>query len=160
MELNDNAATKSFFNIEIESNTEDIDFLIEKAGIKLEGSSFCYLLSFQTKEAAVPGKVPQAVEQFLDFMRETALISNITEEDHIANLIKAYHEGNRLYLAIDFSKTILAVHNGALLVELFKIYRQYSLDFKLSFATEMTIKSIIEKVAMSDLGQSVSRLRK
>lgn len=134
-------------SLEIETNTEDFDDILQEANIKLDGCKFAYVFSLLTKTPGKKGELPPEVAAFKEFLDLTAREQGIcSEETKKSPLVHAWHNNNRLYFVIDLADTILESLVGGTLRDAFEVYRQYSIDIKVRIATAMTLKSIVETV--------------
>lgn len=143
--MNDNTATKSCLTVELETNTEDFDEILSKAGVVLEKGNFAVVYSFTTKKPAVPGKLPEPVLAFQEHIEQMAKVSFGSKDDKV-QLVRILHEGHKVYIILTPDGTMMADIAARQLTFAFDIYTSYSLDFKLRFASAMTIKSLIESV--------------
>lgn len=157
--MNDNTATKSCLTVELETNTEDFDEILAKAGVVLSGNNFAVVYSFTTKKPAVPGKLPEPVLALKDHIE--ALIKQTSPGvDEKAQFVTLLHEGQKMYLIVTPAGSMMADIVGHQLAIAFDVYTSYSLDFKFRFASAMTIKSLIDSVrSVINQGQQVCRLR-
>lgn len=143
------------FKVEMETNTEDFDDILQEGGVKIEDKCFYYLISIQTKKEAIPGQIPPVVREFTEYLISLAHETNILLPEKKTDFIKVWHKNHRLYFAIDPNETVLGNVIGEQLYGAFKVFRQYSMDIKVSICSAMTIKSIIETVGAADLGGPV-----
>ena len=137
----------------MENNTEDFDDIIQEAGLDLDKMDFAYFVSFQTKKAGKPGKLPTPVNEFKEFIELLAKENGFIMPEKKSELFKVLHINNRLYMIIDPTDTFMGAMFGEQLKTVFETYRKYSIDLQIRISTAMTIKSIVETVNYFNRGQ-------